>query len=123
MLALSERLEGNIVVISLSGRVDSTNSDELTSKLRGYNGADLRAIIVDLSSLNYITSAGLRSLMLARNDAQALDRNFILAGLQEKLKELLSLTGLFTFFEVSETESSALSQLNLTFDDQADLIR
>jgi anti-sigma B factor antagonist len=72
MLALSERLEGNIIVISLSGRVDSTNSDELTSKLRGYNGADLRAIIVDLSSLNYITSAGLRSLMLARNDAQAL---------------------------------------------------
>jgi anti-sigma B factor antagonist len=123
MLALSERLEGNIIVISLSGRVDSTNSDELTSKLRGYNGADLRAIIVDLSSLNYITSAGLRSLMLARNDAQALERNFILAGLQEKLKELLCLTGLFTFFEVSETESSALSQLNLTFDDQADLIR
>jgi anti-sigma B factor antagonist len=112
MLALSERLEGNIVVVSLSGRVDSTNSEELTNKLRGYNGADLRAVILNLSSLNYITSAGFRSLVLAKNDAQARKRNFILAGVHGNLRELLSLTGLFTFFEVYETESSALSRLN-----------
>jgi len=112
MLALSERLEGNIVVVSLSGRVDSTNSDELTLKLRGYNGADLRGIVLNLSRLSYITSAGFRSLMLAKNDALARERNFVLAGVHEKLRELLSLTGLFTFFEVHETESSALSRLN-----------
>lgn len=112
MLALSERFEGNIIVVSLSGRVDSTNSDELTTKLRGYNRADLRAIILNLSSLSYITSAGFRSLMLAKNDAQSRKRNFILAGVHEKLRELLSLTGLFAYFEVCETESSALSRLN-----------
>ncbi len=112
MLALSERLEGNVVVISLCGRVDSTNSEELTMKLRGYNKSNLRAIILDLSSLNYITSAGFRSLMLAKNDAQSRERNFILYGVHDKLKELLSVTGLFTYFEVCETESSALSRLN-----------
>jgi anti-anti-sigma factor len=112
MLALSERVEGNIAVVALSGRVDSTNSDELTSKLRGYNSADLRGVILDLSSLSYITSAGFRSLMLAKNDAQARQRNFILAGVHEKLRELLSLTGLLAIFEVYETESSALARLN-----------
>src|ERR1700744_564060 len=114
MLGISEQFVGDAIVVSLEGRVDSTNSDELTKKLREYNklpvSVSLRAIVLDVSSLSYITSAGFRSLMIAKNEAESVKRSFVLAGVHERLKELLSLMGLFSYFEVHDTANAALSR-------------
>jgi anti-anti-sigma factor len=112
MLAVSERVVEEVLVVSLKGRIDSSNSEELTGILRGYNSRLTRGLVLNVQELNYVTSAGFRSLMIAKNETQAMSRSFILAGVQSSFKELLDVTGLTSLFEIYETEHLALTSMN-----------
>ncbi len=112
MLAVSDRVVEDFLVISLKGRVDSTNSEELTSILRGYNNRLARGLVLNVEDLSYVTSAGFRSLIIAKTETQALSRSFILAGVHSSFKELLDVTGLTSIFEIYESEHLALTSVN-----------
>lgn len=112
MLAVSDRIVEDFVIISLSGRVDSTNSEQLTTILRAYNSRLSRGIVLNVEDLSYVTSAGFRSLMIAKNEAQALSRSFILAGVNSSFRELLDVTGLTSIFEIYDSEQLALTSIN-----------
>ena len=62
---IEQKKNGNELVIALEGRLDTTTAPQLESVLKA-DLAGVKALIVDLEKLEYISSAGLRVLLSAQ---------------------------------------------------------
>ena len=59
------QVKGEHMTIALEGRLDTLTAPELQKELEGYKLGELSEIVLDLSKLEYISSAGLRVLLQA----------------------------------------------------------
>ena len=75
--------------IALDGEYDIARKDEIAKAFAGLDGED--AVIVDLSKVTYLDSAGLRELALLR--LKNLDRYIALVGANQNLRRLLKIAG------------------------------
>lgn len=110
-LKVSERIEGDVVIVYLSGRVDSANAETLSTRLTNSVVKGARAVIVDLTELMFITSAGFRSLLLAHREAENAKRAFAISGVRNDLEELFSVTGFTRLFKIFDKPEDAIAQL------------
>ena len=104
---------GEVQVIRLIGRLDSANSPELERALRELLDAGCTRLLLDFSALDYISSAGLRVVLLA---AKALRGTrpagrLALAGVRGMVREVFEMSGFLTLFPVADTHEAALAQL------------
>jgi anti-anti-sigma factor len=65
IMEITERTTADIVTLSLSGRLDSTTAKTFEDTILGRIESGDRRLVIDLSQLDYISSAGLRVFALA----------------------------------------------------------
>jgi anti-anti-sigma factor len=95
-------------VLHIAGRVNSVNAPKLSERLTGLLEQGCRAIVVDLSRLDHMTSAGFRSLLIADRQAHAADATMVICGLQGLTLELFEIGGFLSMFTVVPTRQDAL---------------
>ena len=82
------REEGSWVILSISGRLDRMNADET-----GRQGETLLAenskLALDLTGLEYISSAGLRAMFRLIKQAKAVKKSFALCGVRGFVQDML----------------------------------
>lgn len=86
--------DGNLVV-SVSGRIDHTASEEFAKALDPLLSDCLLgkpAVLLDFSGVEYISSAGLRVLMMASRQAKAQKGVFAIAGLTPLVQEVFAIS-------------------------------
>jgi anti-anti-sigma factor len=94
-------------LINLSGRLDSVTSNILESSLQKLFEDQGILVAINFSELHYISSAGLRVvLMIAKRAKQAKGR-LVLFGLQSHVKEIFEISGLLKILEVVNDQSEA----------------
>ena len=85
----------DVVVLSLSGRVDHATAEELETALAPHLarcGEGQDHVVLDFAGVDYISSAGLRILMLAAKQAKA-QRGFLaVAAVQPLVHEILEIS-------------------------------
>jgi anti-anti-sigma factor len=86
---------GDVVVVALKGRVDHATAEGLRDALRPVldrcaAGAD--RVVLDLAAVDYISSAGLRVLMLAARQAKAQQGFLAVAAPQPLVLEILEIS-------------------------------
>ncbi|RQD84308.1 MAG: anti-sigma factor antagonist, partial [Methanocalculus sp. MSAO_Arc2] len=74
-------IEGRRVAI-ISGRIDSTNAPQVEEHIRSFAGDGEGAVILDCSGLEYISSAGLRALLVIEKELKPQNRHIILCSLR-----------------------------------------
>jgi anti-sigma B factor antagonist len=96
-------------VISVSDRVDSSTSPQFNQALEGITGAGRYNIVVDMTKLEYMSSAGFRALLSAQKECKKLGRGeIVLAVVPERVKEALDLAGFTELFKVFENPMDAV---------------
>ena len=96
-------------LIEVSGRVDSTNATHLGEALNTQLEAGHHLLVVDLSRVDYMSSAGLRELVSAVKKARKTAGGDVrLASLNDKVREVLKLAGLDTVFQIYPTQVEAV---------------
>ena len=107
----------NVLLIHVEGRVDLTTAqsfqDLLLPKLNDCTG-ETRKALLDLSGVHYMSSAGLRVLMLAARQCQKQQGEIVLAALSPFLQEVFKITHFDTIFKVFATVRAALEHLSPT---------
>lgn len=83
----------NTVTIALEGRLDTVTQDELAKELENIFSEEKVNLIFELSSLNYISSAGLRVLLTAQKKVNALGTTMKIVGAKPEIKEIFEVTG------------------------------
>ena len=86
------KVENGTLFIELEGRLDTVTSQELANQLP----IDVRRnldIDFDFAKLQYVSSAGLRLLVLFKKEAQATNNKMVIRNINDVVKEIFSVTG------------------------------
>ena len=110
-MEVTTRKEKSAVVLSVNGRIDATNAPELEKSLSEPIESGENTLIVNMAELDYISSAGLRVILLTAKKLKAQQGDIILVGLQGAVKEVFEISGFTTIFKIFDTEESALEQI------------
>jgi anti-sigma B factor antagonist len=87
-------------VVGPSGRIDSTTAPQLAAILDEFIGEGQYNLVLDMSDVNFISSAGLRVLIDTQKKCQRLTRGaLVLAEVPEPIYEAFDLAGLVALFE------------------------
>ncbi len=103
--------KNGVSVATLKGRLDVTTAVELDNALDGLLSAGAKKVLFDLRELDYISSAGLRSLLMAAKKLKAIEGNLALCSLNANVAEVFKISGLSSFFNIYISKDDALSAL------------
>jgi anti-anti-sigma factor len=110
-LELSESSDGAVTVIAVKGRLDSAAAPTLDERLSRTLAAPSRRLLIELSQLEYISSAGFRILLLATKRASANEGQIVLTGVSGKVRELFDLGGFLDIFPICSSRDEGLATL------------
>ncbi len=97
-----------VEVVEVQGRVDSSNADQLDSHLKGLVENGRYNLVLKLSEVHYMSSAGLRSIVTALRECKKHGGDVRLAQPSERVSEVLSLAGLDSLFQVFDDVTAAV---------------
>jgi anti-anti-sigma factor len=106
-----ERLDGGITVVALAGRLDNSSVESTERKLLELIERDTRSLVLDLSGLAYIRSAGLHVLFVIARKLKTQKGDLVLCAVQRYVKEVFEISGFSTIFPFCETHELALASL------------
>ena len=110
-MPFGETTYGGASVVAADGRVDMSNSDAFKDALMAAVGSSKGAVIADLSKVDYISSAGLRSLMIALRSAKAGGKGFGVASLGPLVLEIFTISRFNLVFSLFPSVREALAAL------------
>ncbi len=100
-------MDQQIWIIAPQGRVDAASAPGLEAELKQRIAAGATRIVVDFSATRYISSNGLRVLLVALKATQCRDGALKLCALAPRLREILALAGFDRLFEIFDTRAQA----------------
>lgn len=100
--------EQNTLIVSLKGRMDAVTSPDFEKSLKEMVEAGENSILISLSGLEYISSAGLRSILTIAKLLKAKEGKVLFSGLQGPVRDVFNISGFGAIFKIYETESEAL---------------
>ena len=112
---VSSRRYANAVVLRVEGRLDQDTCEAFRADLMGHvEGAahDGGAIVLDLSALDYVSSAGLRCFMLASRQAKSQHGRIFVAALQPMVSEIFEISHFNLVFQVFPSVREALGAVS-----------
>jgi len=105
----------DVLVVAVDGRIDYVNADEFKAALMphlGNGAAGGSQVVLDLSRLEYISSAGLRVLMIAAREARARQGKLIAVALQPVVREIFEISKFTLVFQLFDSVQDALQQIS-----------
>ena len=97
-------------MISVTGHIDSLNAEEFQARLKqnvkDYGG---NVVILDLATLTYISSAGLRAILFTAKMLHASGRKFSICSLSEAVNSMVRIAGFDKIIDVYESPAEAVS--------------
>ena len=109
-LEIGEEQAGETLVIAPRGRVDSVSSDELERHVVARLDKGARRVVIDMGGVEYISSAGLRVLLLAAKRLKPPRGVLVLCGLGPSVRIVLELAGFMSLFAVEPGREQALAR-------------
>ena len=97
---LREEKIGEVSVVAVAGRIDSTTAPALGEQLTVSLQAPKVRVVLDLSRLEYISSAGFRILLIAAKRADEAGSRLVLCGVAGKVRQLFDLGGFLDLFTI-----------------------
>jgi anti-anti-sigma factor len=107
MMEFAQRQAGDVVIVRLSGRLDSSAAPPAEESFAQLPGAC--HLVIDLSALEYLSSAGLRVLLVAAKRAQRANRKLVLFGLRPTVREIFAISRFDQIFTIRADEPAALA--------------
>jgi anti-anti-sigma factor len=102
---------GPVCVVSIRGRIDSSNATDLLDRVNGLLSSGEKTILLDFKEVLYLTSAAFRVLLVATDEAERNAARVALCGLGGQVRELFEMGGLLEAFTIHGSRDDALARL------------
>ena len=112
--------------VALAGRLDTHSFDELDRRLAPVLASDVRSLVLDLAGLEYISSAGIRSIFKARKALAARGGKVVVANVQPQIQKVFDIvkamptTDIFASVAEADAYLDAMQQKVLRGDEEDD---
>lgn len=112
-MTLQDEKLGDVWVIAPAGRIDSVTSPSLDEAMSGAISAGERRIVVDFGGVEYISSAGLRVLLVAARRLRDPAGRLVLCRLNDPVRQVFDLAGFLPLFAIEPSREGALARAAL----------
>src|SRR5262245_25686714 len=100
-----------VLVVELSGGIDSTNAKEFaTQVINGFNARQC-SVIIDFQNVKYISSAGFRSLLIIDKAIKGAQRHLVLCGMGAAVQRVFEIAMFHERFTICSSREDAAQQL------------
>ncbi|WP_420576972.1 STAS domain-containing protein [Ekhidna sp.] len=112
MAEISTENKDGVYFIAVNGEIDAGSSIYLDNALKEAMGNGEKKIVVDLSGLNYISSAGLGVFISHLDEFKLQKIELAIFGINETVKQVFDILGLEKLLTIVETKEAAVETLN-----------
>ncbi len=110
-MAVSSTTRDSVTIVAATGVVDTRTAQAFEAEfVRAFNDG-ARAVAVDFSRVDLITSAGIRVLVMMAHRLQRGSGGLVLFALGPRVRTVFEIGGLLGQFQVVETEAEAIARL------------
>jgi anti-anti-sigma factor len=102
---------GQVQVVRAIGRLDSATADTFDARMQQAIVAPGIRVALDLGGINYVSSAGLRSLLVLLKQVRALGGALVLAAVHPRVQDIFDIAGFTSMFAIVPTPADALLRL------------
>ena len=107
---ISENSRDGALVITASGRLDSSTAATLEAVLPA-RVKEQKAVILSLADVPYVSSAGLRVLLIGAKAAKAAGNKLIITGLSPAVREVFDISGFSKIFTIEADVDAGVAAL------------
>jgi stage II sporulation protein AA (anti-sigma F factor antagonist) len=108
---IREERNADFLVLCLEGRLDANNSKIFEEKVLAVIDQGETRFVIDLSQLDYISSAGLRTFLVASKRLTAAGGKMAFCSVQESVKQVFDILGFYSIFSILGSKDEALNSL------------
>ncbi len=110
-MEINVRTTSNLTVITVTGELDGKTAPAAQEQIVPLC-KDGGKLLLDMSGVTYMSSAGLRLMLLLYRQATSAKAILALAGLAEELRDTMSATGFLEYFQVFDTVEAGHAALS-----------
>lgn len=118
MEIITEKMSERLELLSVSGRVDSLTSPQLEQEALSALAGQGKGCVLDLTKVDFMSSAGLRVLMMCSKTAANGKGTFALCGLQEAVRQVLEMVGFLPLLSIYPDRVTALDTIRKRLEGQ-----
>ncbi|MBC3797858.1 STAS domain-containing protein [Acetobacterium tundrae] len=85
--------ENENTVVDMEGRLDTNTAPNFQKELEAYYNVQGFSLILDFEKLDFVSSAGLRVLLLIQKKSKALSGNMVIKNVKPEIQEVFNMTG------------------------------
>ncbi|MGD9629513.1 MAG: STAS domain-containing protein [Pyrinomonadaceae bacterium] len=109
-LSIQKRQSGEVTIVDLSGKIALGESNRaLHDEIRELTGSGQKKILLNLANVTVIDSSGLGELVASYASVERNGGTLKLSNLSDRFIELITITKLYTVFDVFDNEADALA--------------
>ena len=109
-MSLSREKNGEVFIVSAAGQINSANAAEVEKNVLEWVEEGERKWILDMGGLEYISSAGLRVVLLLAKRLKQNGGHLVLCSLQPHVLEVFDISGFLSILDVAESREMALER-------------
>lgn len=109
-MEIKSKKEQDVRIMSLKGRMDAVSAPEFDKALGEFIAEREKKFIVDMEEVDYISSAGLRSILAANKSMKTSAGRLCLVNLQNTVKEVFHISGFSSIISIYDSIESALHE-------------
>lgn len=110
-MEMNKQRVGTVVVAHAAGRLDSTSAPVLEEWLMKVVEAEA-ATVLDMADLPYVSSAGLRVLLMAAKKCKSTGHRLALCGLRPEVRMVFDISGFLALFSIHPGRDEAVASLS-----------
>lgn len=109
-MEISARKEGAITVLEVSGDIDGKTAAAFQEQALAQMAPESR-VLLDLEKVGFMSSAGLRVMLLTHREATGKKVRVVVSGLNDNVRNSMAATGFIKFFTVRNSLAEGLAAL------------
>jgi len=110
-MEFAHELSGDVVIVRLSGRLDSGTAPAAEESFAAVLADRPQHLAIDMSNLDYISSAGLRVLLVVTKRLQQANGRVVLFGLVRNVREVFAISGFDRIFTIEPDAAAAVAAM------------
>lgn len=108
---LQTKIENNAIVVTISGRLDAVTAPEYEKRIRELIEGGNSYFVVNFEQLDYISSAGLRALLLMAKLLNKKGGQVCLANVKGNVRSVFEMSGFIAIFKMEDSVTAALAAI------------
>lgn len=107
-MKIDQRMEDDVCICSLQGRMDGTGAPAIEAQAQALFAAGTKQLVLDLSGVEYISSAGLRCVLVIAKKAGAISGKVVLCSLSPMVADVMKISGFHQLLTICDNCAEAI---------------